>query len=82
MRSLFCSFSILFVLLVVGCSESTPEMDTSTVISPIGKKWECDHCKKEIANVGEEHLVTVRGNQYVICDEKCEADLKDWLSKQ
>lgn len=82
MRNLFCSCSVLLMLLLVGCSESVPEIDTSRVTNPIGKKWECDHCGKVIAKVGEEHLVTVRGNQYIICDNKCEADLKDWLSKQ
>ncbi len=73
---------IMLGMMLSGCGESVPQMDTSKVNDPLGKAGVCERCQEKIEEVTEEHLVIVRGNQYIICDEKCEADLKDWLSKQ
>lgn len=68
--------------LLVGCGERPPDLDTTKVTNPVGQPGVCAHCEKQIENVGEEHLITVRGNQYIVCDGKCEADLKAWLATQ
>ncbi len=68
--------------LLVGCGEQPPDMDTTTVSSPVGRPGVCAQCDKKIENVTESHLITVRGNQYIVCDEKCAGDLKEWLAKQ
>ncbi len=69
-------------LLIAGCGEQAPRLDTSTVTHPVGRPGRCERCEKLLDPVTEQHLVTVRGNQYIICDDKCEADLKVWLAKQ
>lgn len=69
-------------LLPTGCGEKAPHLDTTTVTSPVGRPGVCGYCGKEIENVTEEHLTTVRGNQYTVCDDKCVVGLKAWLAKQ
>jgi len=65
-----------------GCGETPPQLDTSTATSPVDRPGVCEHCKKKIGKVTEQHLITVRGNQYIVCGDKCEVDLKAWLAKQ
>ncbi len=69
-------------LLSTGCGEKAPELDTTTVTSPVGRPSVCEHCEKKIESVTREHLTTVRGNQHTVCDEKCVTGLKEWLAKQ
>jgi hypothetical protein len=85
--SILCRSTVLFVcslmgLLLIGCAEQGPHLETTTVTSALDQPGVCGHCKKEIEKMTEEHLITVRGNQHIVCDEKCEVDLKEWLAKQ
>ncbi len=81
-RSVFVVALSVVCLLTTGCGEKTPHLDTTSVTSPLGRPGVCEHCDKEIENVTEENLTTVRGNQYTVCDEKCVTGLKAWLAKQ
>jgi hypothetical protein len=74
--------TVFMMLLLSGCGEKPPQLDTSTATNPIDQPGVCEHCNKKIEKVTEQNLITVRGNQYIICDKKCKADLKAWLAKQ
>jgi hypothetical protein len=66
----------------MGCGEGAPQLDTSQVTNPEGRLGVCESCQKAIDEVTEKNFLIVRGNRYIVCDEKCGADLKDWLAKQ
>ena len=78
----FCKSALLICcVLLAGCGEKAPELEAK-VTTPVGRPSVCAHCDKVIDNVTEEHLVTVGGVEYVVCDSKCEADLEKWIAEQ
>ena len=68
-------------LLLSGCQESAP-YPQARVTTPVGRPGICSHCGKKIGKVEEKQLITVNGIQYIVCDEKCAADLKKWVAEQ
>ena len=65
---------------IPGCAERVPYPEAK-VTTPIGRPGQCAQCGKKIENVTEDNTVVIEGVQYVVCDSKCEADLREWLKK-
>jgi len=63
-----------------GCGDK-PAYPEPKVTSPFGSPSICAHCEKEIESVSENHLITINGVQYIVCDEECAAGVKEWLKK-
>jgi hypothetical protein len=67
-------FNLLLVVLGcaahVGCGRVAgyPE---AVITSPIGREGVCVACSKKIGTVKQSNLVTVAGNQFIVCDEAC-----------
>ena len=81
-RGVVVSASIVLGLFLSGCSQRAPELDTSGIQSAVSHPGVCEHCKFELDPVREENLIVVRGNQHTVCDEKCEAGLREFLANQ
>ncbi len=73
--------SAMLAFLLSGCGEHAPALEAK-VSSPVGRPGVCVQCNKKIDDVSEENLVTVEGVEYIVCDEKCAADLKKWIAEQ
>ncbi len=71
----------LFVVLLIGCGEQPPHLEPK-VDSPVGRPGVCAHCNEKINNVTQEHLITIDGVEYIVCDQECAADLKRWIAEQ
>lgn len=71
-RSRTSNFLLLFlaVSLQAGCGQSRGYPET-TVTSPIGREGVCVTCRKKIDSVTAENLVTVEGNQFIVCSDEC-----------
>ncbi len=67
--------------LLTGCGETAPKLE-ARVTSPVGRPGVCAYCNERIAEVTEDHLTTVEAIEYIVCDKKCESDLKRWVAEQ
>ncbi len=81
-RSAVLLLAVSLICFVPGCGDSVPHIDTSNVYDPLQKPGTCEICKKPIDEVADENCLIVRGNRYIVCDEKCAEDMKEWLAKQ
>ena len=65
-----------------GCSGKSSPYPEAQVKSPLGRPSVCASCKRQIANVGEGNLITVKGVRYTVCSEKCAKALEKWAMYQ
>lgn len=71
------SFLVLVVMTAAsnGCGRvgGYPE---ATIASPIGIDGVCVVCSKEISSVTKDNLVTISGNQFIVCDDECASQVE------
>ncbi len=65
-----------------GCSGKSSPYPEAQVKSPLGRPSVCASCKRQIANVGEDNLINVKGVRYTVCDEKCANSIEEWAMYQ
>ncbi|WP_373649971.1 hypothetical protein [Schlesneria sp. DSM 10557] len=68
-------FLVLLSGIPAGCGQSRG-YPTVTVATPLGREGVCVSCSRKIESVTEQNLVTVEGNQFIVCSEAC-ADKAD-----
>ncbi|MFV2069414.1 MAG: hypothetical protein ACC645_20820 [Pirellulales bacterium] len=64
-----------------GCGEKAPHLEV-TVTSPVGRPGVCALCNEKIDQVTQDHLIAIDGVEHIVCNKKCETDLKKWLAEQ
>ena len=60
----------LVAIVQVGCGRMRGYPET-TVMTPIGREGVCVVCSRTIESVTEQNLVTVEGNQFIVCSDEC-----------
>ena len=66
---------------ITGCGQAPPQKEIR-VETPVGRPGVCDNCKQKITNVAAENLMTYNAIQHIVCNEKCNNELKQKLASQ
>lgn len=71
-RTLVETLLVLFLATFVqaGCGQARGYPET-TVTSPLGREGTCVTCSRKIDSVTALNLVTVEGNQFIVCGDEC-----------
>lgn len=72
-----CYVWLLLVTCLAGCGGGDspyPEVEPVSVFSQAGV---CESCGKAIPKVVDTNVLTIKGNQYVVCGETCSTKLED-----
>lgn len=74
--------AVLAIGVLPGCSGQAKPYPEAKVTTLVGKPGKCAFCKKEIENVEQNHLVTIKSTRYILCNEKCAAGMEEWVKHQ
>jgi hypothetical protein len=79
------SFQLIFLTLMlsaVGCSGAPSGYPDVTTTSELGKSAVCHQCGRPISTVTATHVLEQGSARYVVCNEKCKADILKWHASQ
>jgi hypothetical protein len=76
------AYALLVCCLASGCGSNRSPYPEPKVKTALGTSSTCAFCRKPIATVTEENMLTVRGVAYTVCNAKCGKYLEQWAQSQ
>lgn len=67
---------------LAGCGGGGSPYPEVEPVSIYGRSGACESCGQPLPKIIDENLLTVKGNQYVVCDEACSAKLEDDIQNE
>ncbi len=73
-----CAVLAALLLLPAGCGDANPQ-PVPQVTTVLNTSAPCAACDRKIAKVTKENTFTYKGVLYVVCNEKCADEIRDWI---